>query len=68
MCMLVTPVLLADDLMFQAVTNRSPEIAIPSGWSYGSAPGVYFWTGFSMAFVAGLWGWGASFFRHAVEE
>lgn len=41
----------ASDPAFQVITNQTPEIAVPSSWSYDSDPGTYFWNGFRVGAV-----------------
>lgn len=68
---LVTPLgVTAEDsnLTMVVMENLSPEIAVPESWSYGSAPGVYFWTGFQVGAVICAFAWVFAMLRTAVSH
>lgn len=44
----------ADEVPLDVITNKVPSIGDPSGWSYPSSAGTYFWNGFRYMFAAGL--------------
>jgi len=58
LCLCLLPLLAPVPLSAAEVwTNLTPEIAVPSSWSYESSPGAFFWNGFGVGLliVSGCW-------------
>jgi len=53
---------------FEVVTNRTPEIAVPSSWTYESQPGTFFWNGFYCGVIVVIGCWGLSIFRGVIGD
>jgi len=56
---------MCQDPSMLVITNQTPEVNIPEGWSYAAAPGTYFWNGFRVgavvvAFCLTFWGFKAA--------
>lgn len=55
-----------DSKITEVITNATPAMAVPAGWSYACEPGVYFWNGFKYFFLAGLVTMGLTWVRRLI--
>lgn len=74
LCLVLWPALMASAAEpmevpeFRVIENQSPAVAVPETWSYGSAPGSYFWNGFYTGAVICAFCWIFSLIKTGISD